>query len=248
MGFHLVSTVLEAGGVGGGERSGLLSADAAPGPGRPVAAGPGGPAEDGSFSVREALRTRALWLLSADTVVGGIFGAGMGFHLVSIVQEAAAAGGHAVDVAVCVYIPAGLGEAGSSLLAGLLLDRGLPVQRVLAVANVLTATAVYNLPSVSSCARAAAFGLVYGVMNGSRGTTAAVIYAKFFGRRELGAIQSTNMFFGIAGSALGPLVLALAREELGEFAAVLRGLAFVPLVIAVVEMALLRPPRRRRDP
>ncbi len=36
-----------------------------------------------------------------------------------------------LPVAVCVYVPAGVGEALSSLLAGLLLDRGVAVQFVL---------------------------------------------------------------------------------------------------------------------
>ena len=35
-----------------------------------------------------------------------------------------------LPVAVCVYVPAGVGEALSSLLAGLLLDRGVAVQFV----------------------------------------------------------------------------------------------------------------------
>ena len=49
------------------------------------------------------------------------------FHLVSIVEESA---GVDLPVAVCVYVPAGVGEALSSLLAGLLLDRGVAVQFV----------------------------------------------------------------------------------------------------------------------
>jgi len=47
---------------------------------------------------------------------------------VSIVEESA---GVDLPVAVCVYVPAGVGEALSSLLAGLLLDRGVAVQFVL---------------------------------------------------------------------------------------------------------------------
>ena len=50
------------------------------------------------------------------------------FHLVSIVEESA---GVDLAVAVCVYVPAGVGEALSSLLAGLLLDRGVAVQFIL---------------------------------------------------------------------------------------------------------------------
>ena len=41
--------------------------------------GAGQPADvDKSFTVREAFATLALYMLSADTVVGGMFGAGMG--------------------------------------------------------------------------------------------------------------------------------------------------------------------------
>ena len=85
-----------------------------------------------------------------------------------------------------------------------------------------------------------------GCMNGTRGTTAAVVYATFFGRKHLGAIQSSNMFAGIAGSALGPLILALARDSFGEFGPVLRAIAAVPAAVALLEVACLRPPKRRR--
>ena len=48
-----------------------------------------------------ALRTSAFYLLNADTLVGWMFGAGIGFHMVSIINVSN--GGSDVDVALHVY-------------------------------------------------------------------------------------------------------------------------------------------------
>ena len=47
-------------------------------------------------------------------------------------------------------------------------------------------------------------------------------------------------------TARGPLILALARDSFGEFGPVLRAIAAVPAAVALLEIACLRPPKRRR--
>eukprot|EP01045_Picozoa_sp_COSAG04_P019228 COSAG04_NODE_1848_length_5409_cov_7.118644_10_plen_101_part_00 len=55
----------------------------------------------GSSRAGRALRTSAFYLLNADTLVGWMFGAGIGFHMVSIINVSN--GGSDVDVALHVY-------------------------------------------------------------------------------------------------------------------------------------------------
>ena len=61
------------------------------------------PAVSGKSRVGRALRTSAFYLLNADTLVGWMFGAGIGFHMVSIINVSN--GGSDVDVALHVYAP-----------------------------------------------------------------------------------------------------------------------------------------------
>ena len=59
------------------------------------------PAVSGNGRAGRALRTSAFYLLNADTLVGWMFGAGIGFHMVSIINVSN--GGSDVDVALHVY-------------------------------------------------------------------------------------------------------------------------------------------------
>ena len=41
-----------------------------------------------------------------------------------------------------------------------------------------------------------------------------IIYADYYGRQHLGSIQAIDSMFGIAGTAVGPLFIAMGREYL----------------------------------
>ena len=69
---------------------------------------PATPVAGSDFTLGEALRTSALWLLNLDTTIGWMFGAGVGFHMVSIIQsnhDDRSMGATAIDVAMHVYFP-----------------------------------------------------------------------------------------------------------------------------------------------
>ena len=70
----------------------------------------------------------------------------------------------------------------------------------------------------------------------------SVVYANYFGRRHLGSIGGLAATIGIAGSALGPMPLGIARDLLGSYSTVLIGFAALPLVLGIACLLFCRPP------
>ena len=227
------------------------------------------------YTLHEALRTSQFYLLNADTLVGWMFGAGISFHLVNIIlsntADALVAGGgegggsggdegegvgESVDVALHVYFPMGLAGAGANFVTGVLLDwakarpklqqeRCFVPKYILVFIDVLQGCTMMFLPIVNNIPRAVAFGLAFGTASGARGLMQATVYAEFFGRTHLGSIQGTAQSVNIMGTGLGPFILGLGYDTFGSFGPVLRVVALLPLVMAVVQMCCLHKPPSR---
>lgn len=69
----------------------------------------------------------------------------------------------------------------------------------------------------------------------------SVVWAKYFGRLQLDSITGVSLTLGVAGSALGPMPFGIARDLLGDNAAVLTGFALVSFVLALITLLFMRP-------
>ena len=63
----------------------------------------------------------------------------------------------------------------------------------------------------------------------------------FRGRKHLGAITGVSGLMGVAGSALGPMPMGLARDLLGSYDLALALLALLPAALAVWALTMQRP-------
>ena len=92
--------------------------------------------------------------------------------------------------------------------------------------------------------------MTYGVLNGvSQGTRQLVyrtVWAQFYGRAHLGAIQSIQNSIGVLATGCGPLSMAVLRGWAGSYPPVLLGTAAVGVGLAALALALLRPPAAPR--
>ena len=74
-------------------------------------------------------------------------------------------------------------------------------------------------------------------------TVSAVVWAKYFGRRHLGSITGVASLVGVAGSALGPMPMGIARDLFGSYHLTLTVAAALPLVLSIVALFARRPSR-----
>ena len=89
------------------------------------------------------------------------------------------------------------------------------------------------------------FGSVWGL----KLAVMSVIYADYYGREHLGKIAAVDAMSGLAGTAVGPLVISIAHERFGSFRPVFFFLGAMPCIMAVLELCLLRkpPPPPKQD-
>jgi len=194
------------------------------------------PVAEQHWSAAEAIRTPAFWIAALGLSSIALFSTGLFFHMVSIFQD----NGLPADAAAVVYVPIALSNALFTLTSGVLADR-LPVRRMLAVALVLLAVALWLAQALSGVALAFLYGVLLGAISGLSRTISGVIWAKFYGRAHLGAIAGMATTVMVIGSALGPLPLGVARDLLGSYDLALTLSGAFPLVLAVAALFIKRP-------
>lgn len=196
---------------------------------------PVAPAES-NLSLAEARRTGAFWIVAAGDVLIAALSTGLIFHHFDIL----ASGGIERAAAAWVFVPIGLVSAGSTLAAGMLLDRVRP-RFILATMLVFQAIALI-LAGIVGEGTMLVYGATLGIASGIRGAVSGSTYAYYFGRRHLGAIKGFATTLTVAGTAIGPLLFAVGRDVTGGYLAVLWISALVPALLAAVSLRL-RPPR-----
>jgi sugar phosphate permease len=188
----------------------------------------------------EAIRTSAFWLTSAGLAAISMLGTGLMFHIVSIFDDS----GLSAEVAAAVFLPIAGTAAVMQLGSGILVDR-FPVRILLSVALLFQAVVLVMAPYLYTVPLAILFGVFLGICTGLQATISNVIWAKYFGRMHLGSISGMASTLLVASSALGPMPMGIARDLLGNYVAVLVGLALLPLILSVATLIYNKPPRRR---
>ncbi len=195
-----------------------------------------GEVDEENYTAQEASRTPAFWIIAMGLGSMSMLSTGLQFHMVSIFLDNQLS----AEAAANVYLPIAVTTAMITLVSGFLVDR-MPVRYLLMTALLLQALALWMAPSLTSLAFATIYGVVLGSLSGLQRTVSTVVYASYFGRQHLGAISGISSTILVAGSALGPLPMALGRDLLGEYNNVLYTLSILPLVLAVVSLFMQRP-------
>jgi len=107
---------------------------------------------------------------------------------------------------------------------------------------------LWMAPRLTSMASARFYGIVMGITGALSMTVSAVVWAKYFGRQHLGAITGVSSMIGVAGSALGPMPMGIARDLLGSYTWALTVLAAWPLLLSVGVLFTRRPRRQTPEP
>lgn len=199
------------------------------------------PAEE-NWTLREATRTPAFWVLSLSLASMAMGMTGLFFHMVSIFSDK----GLDADVAAFVFLPLGLTSAVVNFGSGYLVDR-IPVKFLLASGLFCQALAVWLVQVLASVELALLFGLALGLAMGLIRTMETVSWAAFFGRLHLGSISGAGTSILIVGSALGPIPPGFARDVLGQYDPALILLTALPFLLGLAALFLNRPRKREGD-
>lgn len=191
-----------------------------------------------NWSLSEAIRTPVFWILTLSIASIAMLATGLFFHMVSIFKD----NGLPATVAASVFVPIALATALANLGSGILVDR-VPLRLILVTALILQTLSLGMAQFMQSIELALVYGVVLGTTMGLIRTVSSVGWATYFGRRHLGSITGTASTISIAGSALGPMPLGIARDLLGSYNLALTISAVLPLLLAVASLFVGKPER-----
>lgn len=165
------------------------------------------------FTVGEAARHHAYWILVASTALWALIGTGLIFHLAPVYESIGLTAKDGTNSLTSLAVV----MATMQLVGGVLADR-IALRWILLTSMSLLTTACV-LFATAETHRILFLGyVVYGASQGLMTIIANTAWARFFGRQHLGKIRGTSLTAAVAGSAVGPVMMGVSADYLGGFA------------------------------
>ena len=165
-----------------------------------------------NFTVQQALRTRAFWVLAIFSGAGLMVQAGVSLHQVS----------HYMDQGIPAQFAAFAAAtfACSQIVAGLFwaaLARKIPIHYLLSASAFVVALGAistsFSQTMVSGIPAAAAVGFGVGGLH----LLIRLAWADYYGREHLGSIRGLTMSVQVGGQALGPIIAGVLFDVTGGY-------------------------------
>ena len=172
-----------------------------------------GPASRVEFSVREALRTRAFWLLALGHGFALLVVTAVNVHAITHMKEGL---GYSVTQAAFFIMIMTFGQVGGVSLGITIGDRF--EKRVLAACCMLGhMVGLLLLTYATHPAQVAMFAVLHGMAWGLRGPLMQSIRADYFGRNAIGMILGLSAVIVALGQIAGPLVAGILADLTGDY-------------------------------
>ncbi len=191
------------------------------------------------WTLSEAMRARALWLLIFAGIAQSLIGTGVMFHQVQIMTDKGLSSSVAAGVFGVTAPSMLVGQFVSGYLAG-----RFPERYLIAIGQGLIVVSIALLFTVSSAWQAYFYGAVLGLSMGFLMNSMQSIWPAYFGRKHLGSIRGVTNFGTMAAAAIGPLPLAAAFDLTGSYTIGLIIYMSLPPLCAIAALAAGTP----RDP
>lgn len=193
------------------------------------------------YTVFEALHTSAFWVLTLVMVVSSLLITGLTFHHFALMTSS----GLTTSQAAAIFIPQIAGTIGAGFIWASLSDK-VSARFLLITCQLSLAAAHISYIWVSPGFTAALYSLLLGVNGGSIRALTSVLYPKWFGTANIGAIRGVATAFGVGASAMGPLVIAVGFNLTASYSQLNALLSIVP-VGAMVTAAFIVAPNSRKE-
>ena len=167
----------------------------------------------GEFTVRQALRTRAFWLLALGHAFALLVVTSVNVHGITHMKEGL---GYTMQQASLVIMVLTLGQVAGVLVSALVGDRF--EKRYLAALCMLGhSVGLLLLTYATQPAEVIAFALIHGTAWGLRGPFMQAIRADYFGRNAIGMILGLSAVVVALGQIAGPMVAGVLADLTGNY-------------------------------
>ncbi len=182
--------------------------------------------EVAGYSLRAALAEPAFWAFALATSVYGLVSSGTSLFNEAILLER---GFSKETYYTLLKISTGLSLAGN-FLGGWLVQRT-SLRQVMGISMSLLAAALLWLPQVCTFPQLLVYALGFSLGGGMMTVVFFTAFGKVFGRLHLGQIQGVAQMLTVFASALGPVLLAYTKRDLGSYMPFFYASAFIVLVL-----------------
>ncbi len=197
---------------------------------------------ENDWTLREAIRTRAFWLLLFASAPMSMLGTALTFHHISLF---ASKGFEAVLAAGVLSLMAPMALA-ATFITGWLADK-LPNRFILCGGLMLFTIAMLLAATMGQSWHAFVYGGTMGFAQGVMMTTNTIIWPNYFGRAHLGSIRGMASTAMVAFAALGPLPFGLVFDFTGSYRLAIFMFLIVPIAMSMASL-FATPPRRKTSP
>ena len=191
-----------------------------------------------NYTVRQALRTKAFWILVLFSVFGFIVQAGVSLHQVP----------HYIGQGVPTHLAAltastfAFGQVPGGLF-WTMLARRLPLRILLCMAGATMSLGAIGTGFSASLATGIPMGLLLGIGVGGMQLLLRLTWADYYGRLHLGSIRGLTLPAQIGGQALGPIVAGFMFDATGGYKTPFTVFGIIVAFAAVVVLAATPPGR-----
>jgi MFS family permease len=169
--------------------------------------------ENTGFTLRQAMRSRAFWLISLGHGSALLIVSAVNVHVILHLTEHL---GYSLALASLVVTAINGAQIGGTLLGGVIGDQY--DKRFIAFACMAGhAIGLLLVAYATNAVMVFAFATLHGVAWGLRGPMMAAIRADYFGRRSYSAILGTSSVITMFGSILGPILAGVLADYSGGY-------------------------------
>ncbi len=214
-----------------GQRPDGVAADPATEP-NPASVGARAPVtanDRSSYTRGEAARTSQFWILVVIGVASGSLITGLNFHQIDLLGEAGLSSGEAA----IMFLPQIIGSSVAALGVGYVLDR-VGTRFVPAFSMLLLAIVHVIAAGLSGPATILLYAVVLGSVGGTVRAALSTLVPGYFGTDHIGSIQGLITVANVAGSAVGPVVLAVTESATGGYRSANLILLAIPVLAMIV--------------
>lgn len=194
--------------------------------------------EPPGFTLAEALGTPAFWVFAVGAALYGLVASGIGLFNESILAER----GFGPNVYYQTLVVTAMSGLAGNFIGGWL-ARFVPLNRLMAISLAVLMAGLLALPHVGTLGMAMAWAVMMGLGGGLVMVLFFSVWARAYGRRQLGRIQGVAQAMTVLASAVGPLLLAACVEMTGSYAAMFYLLGAAVGLVAVAAMIISVPGR-----
>jgi MFS family permease len=196
------------------------------------------------FSLREAVRTRAFWLLSVGWAVGNLAMGAAQMHVFLHLENVKGGVGLTHATSAMVWSVASLTNIPFRLVGGFLGDR-LPKNVLLAISSLFMAMSIFILGIANSAPMAFFYAVLYGIGWGMRTPIMNAIQADYFGRKSLGKIVGWLQSLSLPVAITAPILVGYIADIQGTYrlAFCLTALISLPGAAVLFFATAPKPPR-----